>query len=95
MVFIKRGNKMYSHSRYLDAGVNVSIGTDTAPQDMLNEMRLASYTSKLSDWDAYSGSSGEIFESATLNAAKEIQRRTLEGCHLEVSRILLWLRWRA
>ena len=37
LVFIKRGNKMHSHTRYLDAGVNVSIGCDTSPQDMLNE----------------------------------------------------------
>lgn len=77
LVFIKRGNKMHSHSRYLDAGINVSIGTDTAPQDMLNEMRMASYTSKLSDWDAYSGSSAEIFNSATLNAAKGLKRKDL------------------
>jgi 5-methylthioadenosine/S-adenosylhomocysteine deaminase len=77
VVFAKRGNKMHSHSRYLDAGVNVSIGTDTAPQDMLNEMRIASYVSKLADWDCHSGSSREIFNSATLGGAKGIGRDDL------------------
>ena len=72
VVFAKRGNKMHSHSRYLRAGVNVSIGTDSAPQDMLNEMRFASYTSKFADWDCHSGTSAEVFYSATLGGAKGI-----------------------
>ena len=77
VVFAKRGNKMHSHSKYLAAGVNVSIGTDTAPQDMLNEMRFASYSSKFADWDCYSGSSREIFNSATLGGARGLQRGDL------------------
>jgi len=77
VVFVKRGNKMHSHSRYLAAGVNVSIGTDTAPQDMLNEIRMASYVSKLADWDCHSGSSREIFNSATLGGARGIGRSDL------------------
>jgi len=77
VVFVKRGNKLHSHTRYLEAGVNVSIGTDTAPQDMLNEMRIASYVSKLADWDCHSGSSREIFNSATIGGARGIGRDDL------------------
>ena len=77
VVFVKRGNKLHSHTRYLEAGVNVSIGTDTAPQDMLNEMRIASYVSKLADWDCHSGSSREIFNSATLGGARGLGRDDL------------------
>ena len=77
VVFVKRGNRMHSHSRYLAAGVNVSIGTDTVPQDMLNEMRVASYVSKLADWDPYSGSSREVFNSATLAGADALGRSDL------------------
>jgi cytosine/adenosine deaminase-related metal-dependent hydrolase len=77
VVFVKRGNRMHSHSKYLAAGVNVSIGTDTVPQDMLNEMRIASYVSKLADWDPYSGTSREVFNSATLAGAKAIGRPDL------------------
>jgi len=77
LVFIKRGNKMHSHSKYLQAGINVSIGCDTSPQDMLNEMRMASYTSKLADWDCYSGSAKDVFNSATLGGAKGLGRTDL------------------
>jgi cytosine/adenosine deaminase-related metal-dependent hydrolase len=77
VVFAKRGNRMHSHSSYLRAGVNVSIGTDTAPQDMLNEIRIASYVSKLADWDFASGSSREIFDSATIRGAKALGRSDL------------------
>jgi 5-methylthioadenosine/S-adenosylhomocysteine deaminase len=77
LVFAKRGNKMHSHSAYLKAGVNVSIGTDTVPQDLLNEMRIASYTSKLADWDCHSGASRDIFNSATLGGARGLGRSDL------------------
>lgn len=77
VVFVKRGNRMHSHSKYVAAGVNVSIGTDTVPQDMLNEMRIASYVSKMADWDPYSGTSKEVFNSATLSGAKAIGRPDL------------------
>ena len=84
LVFIKRGNSMHSHSKYLASGINVSIGCDTSPQDMLNEMRMASYTSKLSDGSCFSGSAREIFNSATLGGAKAIGRDDLgkvaKGC---------------
>jgi cytosine/adenosine deaminase-related metal-dependent hydrolase len=77
LVFIKRGNKMHSHSRYLNAGVNVSIGCDTSPQDMLNEMRMASYVTKLAEWSCFSGTAREIYNSATLGGAKGIGRPDL------------------
>lgn len=77
VVFVKRGNRMHSHTKYVEAGVNVSIGTDTVPQDMLNEMRIASYVSKMADWDPYSGTSREVFNSATLSGAQGIGRPDL------------------
>lgn len=84
LVFIKRGNKMHSHSKYLSYGINVSIGCDTSPQDMLNEMRMASYTSKLADWSCFSGTASEIFSSATLGGANAIGKDDLgkiaKGC---------------
>lgn len=77
LVFVKRGNKMHSHTRYLEAGVNLGIGCDTSPQDMLNEMRIASYTSKLADWSCFSGTAAEIHTSATLGGARGIGRKDL------------------
>ncbi len=70
--------------------MNVSIGTDTAPQDMLNEMRIASYVSKLADWDYSSGTSREIFDSATLRGAKALGRADIGRLARGASRTLPW-----
>jgi cytosine/adenosine deaminase-related metal-dependent hydrolase len=40
-------------------------------------MRLASYTSKLADWDCHSGASRDIFNSATLGGARGLGRSDL------------------
>lgn len=89
LVFVKRGNKMHSHTKYLEASVNVSIGTDTSPQDMLNEMRMASYVTKLADWSCFSGSAREIYNSATLGGARGLGREDLgriaEGCLADIA----------
>ena len=89
LVFLKRGNKMHSHTKYLDAGVNVSIGCDTSPQDMLNEMRMASYVTKLADWSCFSGTAAEVHTSATIGGAKGIGRddlgRLAEGCLADIA----------
>jgi cytosine/adenosine deaminase-related metal-dependent hydrolase len=77
LVFIKRGNMMHSHSKYIEAGVNLGIGCDTSPQDLLNEMRMASYTSKLADYSCFSGSAAEIHSSATLGGARALRRNDL------------------
>ena len=80
---------MHSHSKYLKKGINVTIGCDTSPQDMLNEMRMASYTSKLADLSCFSGSSQEIFNSATLGGAKAIGKTDLgkiaKGCMTDLA----------
>jgi 5-methylthioadenosine/S-adenosylhomocysteine deaminase len=89
LVFLKKGNKMHSHTKYLNAGVNVSIGCDTSPQDMLNEMRMASYVTKLADWSCFSGTAAEVYTSATIGGAKGIGRddlgRLAEGCLADIA----------
>jgi len=44
---------------------------------MLNEMRMASYMSKVADWSCFSGTAREIFTSATLGGAKGLGRDDL------------------
>jgi 5-methylthioadenosine/S-adenosylhomocysteine deaminase len=56
---------------------------------MLNEMRMASYTSKLADWSCFSGTAKEIFNSATIGGANAIGRKDLgkitEGCLADIT----------
>ncbi|MDR1574088.1 MAG: amidohydrolase family protein [Clostridiales Family XIII bacterium] len=73
-IFVARGNYMRSLQSYTDLGINVSIGTDTFPQDMIREMRAAALMSKVADSDFRSGSSGLVFKCANQNGAKALGR---------------------
>jgi len=74
MVFARRGNYLKSLQRYLSMGINVGIGTDTFPQDMIEEMRLASICSKIADENFKSAPSETVFNCATSNGAKALGR---------------------
>lgn len=77
VVYARRGYMLHSFQRYLDAGINLGIGTDTVPPDMLAEMRMASTLSKLADNDPTSGSAAAVFNAATLGGAKALGRDDL------------------
>jgi len=68
---------LQSFSRYLRAGVNMTIGTDTWPLDIISEMRWASIIGKLIEGNRAAASSLEVFNAATLNAAKALGRNDL------------------
>ncbi|MFC3057941.1 amidohydrolase family protein [Paenirhodobacter populi] len=76
-VFARRGIIMESFARYRDAGVNMCIGTDTAPQSMLKSMRAAAILSKVADRDARVASAREVFDAATLAPARVLGREDL------------------
>lgn len=63
--------------RYRRAGINVSLGTDTYPRDMIMQMRVASYFAKVLSGDLFAGSAAEVFEAATLGGARAVQREDL------------------
>jgi len=68
---------MQSYPRYLKAGVNVALGTDTFPQDMLHEMRVAATLGKVADGDARVATARDVFTSATLGGARALGREDL------------------
>jgi cytosine/adenosine deaminase-related metal-dependent hydrolase len=74
VVMRRRGGHLKSFSRYRRAGINVALGTDCFPQDMIEEMRWASVGSKLADRHAASGLVREVYEAATVNGAKALGR---------------------
>ncbi len=77
LVFARRGMALESYDRYLKAGVNMAMGTDSYPQDLISEMRLASLICKIVEKDFTVGSARDIFNSATLGGAKAIGRDDL------------------
>jgi len=64
-------------AKYQDAGVNISIGSDTYPRDMIMNMRTASYMGKVMGHSYFAATGGEVFEAATLGGAKSVGRDDL------------------
>jgi cytosine/adenosine deaminase-related metal-dependent hydrolase len=77
IVFSRYGIAMESYSKFLRMGVNIGIGTDTFPQDLLREMRLASILSKVIEGEASVANSIDIFNSATICGANALHRPDL------------------
>lgn len=76
-VYAKTGRVLESYPKYLRHGINIGIGTDIFPQDMLVEMKLASIISKILERDPTAGSAADIFNSATLSGARALGRDDL------------------
>ena len=89
VVFSRRGVLLRSFQRYLDAGVNLALGTDTVPPDLVAEMRMATTMSKVADDDPTSGSAAAVFNAATLGGAKALGRddlgRLAPGARADIS----------
>jgi cytosine/adenosine deaminase-related metal-dependent hydrolase len=75
--YAKMAMTLHSYQRYLDAGVNVALGTDTYPMNFIAEMRWAAVLTRVVDGDFQAGRPQDIFNSATLAGCKFIQRPDL------------------
>jgi cytosine/adenosine deaminase-related metal-dependent hydrolase len=73
-VFARRGIAMESFAAYLDAGINMCMGSDTAPQSILKAMRTACVVSKMISRDCRQATALDAFNAATLSAAKMLRR---------------------
>ena len=77
LVFARRGNLLESFDGYRRAGITVGIGTDTYPRDMLSEMRLAAFMSKVAARSFRDGQARDVFNAATLGGAAALRRDDL------------------
>jgi 5-methylthioadenosine/S-adenosylhomocysteine deaminase len=68
---------LHSLPRYLAAGVNIALGTDTFPLDMVSELRWASILAKVTDANYQAGLPRDVFNAATLGGAKFVDRQDL------------------
>ncbi|NQV05574.1 amidohydrolase family protein [bacterium] len=76
-VFCRDGMAMDSFRRYQQAGINMTLGTDTCPQNMIQSMRLASIFSKSVENDPWATTPADVFNAATLGGAKALGREDL------------------
>jgi len=86
-VFARRGITMKNFGRYKRAGVNMGLGTDTYPHNMLDEMRLVGYLARTQATDPRAVTTTEIFDAATVGGAKALGRddigRLAPGCRAD------------
>ena len=65
---------MESFARYREAGVNVSLGTDTNPQSVIEAMRWAAVLSKTVERATEATTATHVFDAATLCGARALGR---------------------
>jgi cytosine/adenosine deaminase-related metal-dependent hydrolase len=76
-VFARRGVVMESFARYKAAGVNMSLGTDTNPQSVIEAMRWAAVCSKIVERNTQATTAADVFDAATLGGARALSRDDL------------------
>ena len=74
---VRRARVLDSWKKYQEAGVNMSIGSDTYPRDMIMNMRTASYLGKIMSHTYFAATAGEVFRAATLGGAQSVGRDDL------------------
>jgi cytosine/adenosine deaminase-related metal-dependent hydrolase len=76
-VFARRGVLMESFAKYRAAGVNMSLGTDTNPQNVIEAMRWAAVCSKVVERNTEATTAAHAFDAATLGGARALGRDDL------------------
>lgn len=76
-VFARRGITLKDFGRYRRAGVNMGVGTDTYPHNMLDEMRLVAYLARTQATDPRTLTTEDLFEAATVGGARALGREDI------------------
>jgi 5-methylthioadenosine/S-adenosylhomocysteine deaminase len=70
----RRARVLDNWAKYQAAGVNMALGSDTYPRDMIMNMRTASYMGKIISHSYFAATAGDVFAAATLGGAKSLGR---------------------
>lgn len=72
--FARYGQTLESFGRYRRAGVNLGLGTDVSPHNLIEEMRLAAILARVTDGDIMTVQSSDLLHAATVGGAKAMLR---------------------
>jgi 5-methylthioadenosine/S-adenosylhomocysteine deaminase len=75
--FARYGQVMENFGDYLRAGVNMGIGTDTTPHNLVEEMRKAAVLARIAARDIETVTTSDLFHAATIGGAKALMRDDL------------------
>lgn len=77
LIFARIGDALDNFGRYIRAGVNLGMGTDTYPHNMLEEMRTALLVARVVSGKCDNVSTADIFNAATLGGAEALHRQDI------------------
>ncbi len=75
--FARYGETLEDIGAYRRAGVALGLGTDVAPHNLLEEMRLALILSHVASKDIHASATGDLIEMATVGGARALGRDDL------------------
>ncbi|HJU30942.1 MAG TPA: amidohydrolase family protein [Hyphomicrobiaceae bacterium] len=75
--FVRYGHILENFGDYLRAGVNMGLGTDTTPHNMLEEMRKAAVLARVAARDINTVSTADMLHAATVGGANAVLRQDL------------------
>jgi len=85
----RSGGALHSFARCRDMGINIAMGTDTAPPDMILNLAIGLSLARHVDDDATALSSATMWDAATLNGARALGRsdigRLAPGCRADIA----------
>ena len=77
VAYARRGVAFESFKRFRDHGINLSIGTDAFPTDVISEMRIAALVGKVIERNHEDPAARDVFTAATLGGARALRRDDL------------------
>jgi len=72
--FARYGQVLEHFGSYRAAGVNIGLGTDTAPHNLLEEMHWALVLARVAAGDVHAVSTADLFHAATVGGARALMR---------------------
>jgi 5-methylthioadenosine/S-adenosylhomocysteine deaminase len=75
--FARYGQVMENFGDYLRAGINIGLGTDTTPHNLIEEMRKAAVLARIAARDITTVTTADVFHAATIGGASALLRDDL------------------
>ena len=75
--FARYGQVMENFGDYLRTGVNMGLGTDTTPHNLVEEMRKAAIFARIAARDIATVTTADLLHAATIGGAKALMREDL------------------
>ena len=75
--FARYGQVLENFGDYLRAGVNMGLGTDTTPHNLVEEMRKAAILARIAARDITAVSASDLLHAATIGGARALMRDDL------------------